>query len=118
MYRQVSGLVVDEDGLARRGLIVRHLILPHRIAGSRESLSWVARSLSPEVTVSIMSQYHPCHKTPEVPSLSRKITAAEYSEVTDLLEDLGMENGWVQDMDSPETYLPDFDREHHPFAPV
>ena len=118
MYRQVGDLTVDEGGLARRGLIVRHLILPHRIAGSRESLSWLARSLSPEVTVSVMSQYQPCHKAPAVPSLCRKITAAEYSEVTDLLANLGMENGWVQDMDSPETYLPDFDRQPHPFAPV
>ncbi len=65
-----------------------------------------------------MSQYHPCHKALAVPLLCRRITAAEYLEVTDLLANLCMENGWVQDMDSPETYLPDFDREDHPFAPV
>ncbi|MDP6101240.1 MAG: radical SAM protein [Dehalococcoidia bacterium] len=118
MYRQVGNLVVDENGLARSGLIVRHLILPHRIASSRKSLFWLTRSISPEVTVSIMSQYHPCHKALAVPLLCRRITAAEYLEVTDLLANLCMENGWVQDMDSPETYLPDFDREDHPFAPV
>ncbi len=118
MYRQVGDLVVDDDGLARRGLIVRHLILPHGIAGSQDSLSWLARALSPDVTVSIMSQYYPCHRAPTVPLLSRKITAAEYSQVVDLLEGLGLENGWVQEMDSAETYLPDFQRHPHPFAPV
>jgi putative pyruvate formate lyase activating enzyme len=118
MYRQVGDLVMDEDGIARRGLIVRHLILPHGIAGSRDSLPWLARALSPQVTVSIMSQYYPCHKAPTAPQLSRKLTAAEYSEVVGLLEGLGMENGWVQEMDSPETYLPDFQQQAHPFAPV
>lgn len=118
MHRQVGNLVIDEDGVARRGLIVRHLILPNGIAGSEESLAWLATALSPEVTVSIMSQYYPCHKAPRVPLLSRHITPAEHAEVLDLLDRLGLENGWVQELDSAETYLPDFDREAHPFIPA
>jgi len=114
MYRQVGNLETDGDGVARSGLIVRHLVLPDGLAGSRESLTWLA-SISPEVTVSIMSQYHPAHHADRVPSLRRTITQAEYQEVVDLLDSLGMENGWVQGMGSDGYYVPDFDRDGHPF---
>ena len=116
MYRQVGELVVDEFGLAQRGLIVRHLILPNRIAGSEESLTWLAREVSPTVTVSIMSQYYPSHKAQRRHLLSRTISEAEYLEVLRLLEEAGLENGWVQEMGAAENYLPDFEREGHPFA--
>lgn len=115
MYRQVGLLETDDDGIARSGLIVRLLVLPDGLAGSRESLSWLATEVSPEVTVSIMSQYHPAHHADRVPSLRRTITRAEYDEVVDLLGSLGMENGWVQEMGSDGDYLPDFDRDGHPF---
>lgn len=115
MYRQVGDLVLDEDGLARRGLIVRHLILPNGIAGSEESLTWLATELSPAVTVSIMSQYFPAHRTSPIPSLARTITLSEYSEVIKLVDRLGLENGWMQEMSAAENYQPDFAREGHPF---
>ena len=115
MHRQVGNLVVDETGIAQRGLIVRHLILPNGLAGSRESLTWLAQEISPEVTVSIMSQYYPAHRAPRIPLLARKITPAEYAEVVKLLDSLGLENGWLQEMDSSEYYLPDFERQGHPF---
>jgi putative pyruvate formate lyase activating enzyme len=115
MYRQVWDLQVDENEVAYRGLIVRHLILPERLAGSEDSLTWLARNVSPTVTVSIMSQYYPCHKATQMQGLSRTITYEEYSEVVALLEKLGLENGWLQEMDAPTNYLPDFSREGHPF---
>lgn len=115
MHRQVGDLIVDEQGLAVKGLIVRHLILPNDIAGSRDSLKWLVEKVSPGITVSIMAQYLPCHRAPRVPMLSRKITAAEYEAVTELLDEFGIQNGWVQELDSPENYLPDFTREVHPF---
>lgn len=115
MYRQVGNLVVDESGLAQRGLIVRHLILPDRLAGSEESLNWLAGELSPAVTVSIMSQYLPQHNARRIPPLSRKISGAEYDNVLRLLDDLGIENGWVQGMEAAEHYTPDFAGEGHPF---
>jgi putative pyruvate formate lyase activating enzyme len=118
MYRQVGDLVVDESGLAQKGLIVRHLILPNGLAGSEESLTWLVRELSPTVTVSIMSQYMPIHRAPRIPLLSRKITVEEHETVLRLLTDLGIENGWVQEMGAAEEYLPDFEREGHPFSPV
>ena len=62
MQRQVGDLVVDDEGIAQKGLIVRHLILPNGIAGSEESLSWLVKEVSPRVAVSIMSQYYPAHR--------------------------------------------------------
>ena len=115
MYRQVGDLVVDKDGLALRGLIVRHLILPNGLAGSEDSLAWLAKELSPSVTVSIMSQYSPQHKANKIPLLSRKISAAEHNAVIDLLSRLGLENGWLQEIEASDNYLPDFERDGHPF---
>jgi putative pyruvate formate lyase activating enzyme len=110
MYRQVGNLEVDDEGIAQKGLIIRHLIFPNGIAGSEDSLSWLVREISPEVSVSIMSQYYPAHKAARhrYPELARKITPEEYQEVTDLVEKLGIENGWVQGLESAESYRPDF----------
>jgi putative pyruvate formate lyase activating enzyme len=116
MYRQVGELVLDEGGLARKGLIVRHLVLPNQLAGSEESLTWLAEEVSPAVTVSIMSQYYPSHRALRIPALSRTLTTAEYAGVLRLVERLGMENGWVQEMGSSTNYLPDFSRDEHPFS--
>jgi len=116
MYRQVGDLVVDKSGLATKGLIVRHLILPNGLAGSSESLTWLASELSPTVTVSIMSQYKPVHRAIQEPLLSRMITINEYEMLTQILYNLGLENGWIQEMESAEYYLPDFEREGHPFS--
>jgi len=118
MYRQVGNLVLDESGMAQKGLIVRHLILPNCLAGSRESLAWLAEELSPAVTVSIMAQYYPAHRAPQIPLLARKITAQEYEEVLGLLDEFGIENGWVQETDASDTYRPDFQRQGHPFEPA
>jgi len=115
MYRQVGDLVVDDEGVARRGLIVRHLILPNRLAGSEESFTWLVGEVSPSVAVSIMSQYFPAHRAPQISLLSRTISRSEYAEVTGLVSRLEIENGWVQEMGASGNYLPDFVREGHPF---
>ena len=115
MYRQAGDLVVDKNGLAQRGLIMRLLILPNRLAEVEESLTWIAHELSPSVTVSIMSQYSPQHKAHGIPLLSRRISQVEYDSVLKRLSDLGMENGWMQELSSSDNYLPDFEREGHPF---
>jgi putative pyruvate formate lyase activating enzyme len=108
MQRQVGDLIVDEYGIAQKGLIVRHLILPNRIAGSEEALRWLVREVSPKVAVSIMSQYYPAHRARKYKELNRKITSEEYEEVVKLAEGLGIDNGWIQGMSSAESYLPDF----------
>ena len=115
MFRQVGNLQTDENEIAQRGLIVRHLILPEGLAGSEESLTWLAKEVSAKVSVSLMAQYYPTHHAAKYAALSRGITEAEYLEVIDLLEELGIENGWIQEMSAPENYRPDFERENHPF---
>ena len=115
MYRQVGNIVTDENGIAQRGLIVRHLILPEKLAGSEESLTWLANEVSPEVNISLMAQYYPVHHAARFPALSSGISEAEYSEVVDLLEELRMKNGWIQEMSAPDNYQPDFEIQSHPF---
>jgi len=115
MYRQVGNLVLDGAGVARRGMIVRNLILPGDLAGSCQSLTWLAREVSAEVTVSIMSQYHPTHRAADFPEVAREISIAEHEAVLKLVEELGLENGWIQGMGAQKIYLPDFERKR-PFA--
>ena len=100
MYKQVGNLITDDSGIARRGLIVRHLILPNNIAGSIDSLRWLADEISTETTVSIMSQYYPCHKAGEEPLLCRKISLSEYNHVADAVDELELKMAgcrkWIQ----------------------
>lgn len=116
MYRQVGDLIVDEVGVARRGVIVRHLILPNGLAGSKELLTWLAKEVSPSIAVSIMAQYYPAHRAMSIPALAREIELSEYKEVVELVNQLGLENGWLQERDAAENYLPDFERGGHPFG--
>ena len=118
MYRQVGNLIVDEEDIAQKGLIVRHLLLPNGVAGSRDSLTWLVREVSPRVTVSLMSQYFPAHLAPRIPLLSRTITPEEYDEVSELVEELGIENGWLQGMGASADYRPDFSGDGCPFPSV
>ncbi len=116
MYRQTGLLLLDEKGTACRGLIVRHLVLPGGLAGSTESLSWLTNELSPQISVSLMSQYAPVHHAVSHPLLSRSITVEEYNAVLDTASELGLENGWIQEMSSIDSYLPDFTEKTDPFS--
>lgn len=97
MLRQVGHLRMDQDGLATRGLIIRHLVLPGDLAGTRETLGWIAANLGRDTHVSLMRQYFPAHRAPDTPGINRKITAAEYDHSMEWLEEFGLENGWVQE---------------------
>jgi putative pyruvate formate lyase activating enzyme len=97
IFRQVGPtLSLDNAGIARRGMIIRHLVLPGGLAGTAEVLSWIARELSPRVHVSIMDQYFPAYKAVNDPVLGRKITPAEYQDALDAFAAAGLENGWLQ----------------------
>lgn len=115
MYRQAGNLHVDEEEVAYRGVIVRHLILPGNLSGSDDSLTWLAREVSPDISISLMSQYYPSHQAHQIIELSRTITYSEYLEVVNTQEKLGLVNGWLQEMDAPANYLPDFTRPKSPF---
>jgi putative pyruvate formate lyase activating enzyme len=113
MYRQVGTLKMDEQGVAYRGLIVRHLVLPNNLAGSAEALRFLAEEVGQDVFISLMSQYRPVFKAGKFRELSRKVRGNEYKPLRQLLEELGLENGYVQDLvEAPDFYLPDFDKEH------
>ncbi len=108
MQEQVGPLELDEDGIARRGLLVRHLVLPGCVDNSRRCLAFLAE-LSPAIHVSIMSQYSPRYRAAEHPEINRPLTVSEYDEVTDYAIELGLENAFIQEIDSRHRYLPDFD---------
>ena len=97
MLRQVGHLQLDGDGIAQRGLIIRHLVLPEGHAGSRETLRWIGENLGRETHISLMKQFFPAHEAANIPGLHRKITDEEYEAAVDALEEAGLENGWVQE---------------------
>ncbi len=97
MQRQVGVLTADAAGNAVRGLIVRHLVLPNRLAGTREAMRFVADELGPDTFVSLMSQYYPAHRAGGIPGLARSITVDEWREAQADMADAGLSNGWVQE---------------------
>lgn len=78
MHRQVGDLVMDDSGIARRGLLVRHLVMPGDVCGTEEIMKWLAEDISPATYVNVMAQYRPCCKASQYPEIAGRITAAEY----------------------------------------
>ncbi len=120
MFRQTGpDLVMDERGLVLRGLVIRLLILPNDLAGLRETLQWISNTLSPRVTLSVMTQYYPAHRVNDstFPLLNRRIRPSEYEKVLDWLDEFGFENGWFQPLEAgaADYYRPDFTNESVPF---
>ena len=97
MHRQVGDLQLDENGIAVRGLLIRHLILPNDLAGTRQTLRFIAQEISPHSHISLMSQYFPAHLATGHAQIGRRITRAEYTRAVLALEEFGLENGWLQD---------------------
>jgi putative pyruvate formate lyase activating enzyme len=115
MHRQKgSDLILNDDEQAVSGLIIRHLILPGQVENSLKVLRIIANEISPEIHISLMSQYQPIEAVKDMPDLKRTITQQEYETVIEELDRLGFENGWVQEYGSNESYTPDF-REEMPF---
>jgi putative pyruvate formate lyase activating enzyme len=110
MLDQVGNLEMNDEGIAVRGLLVRHLVLPGHLENSRDCLRRIA-ALSPDTHVSIMSQYSPRYKARDLPGMDRTLTAREYEEITDYALRLGLENAFVQELESQGHYVPDFARE-------
>ena len=124
MHRQTGDdLIYSDDGLVKRGLIIRHLILPNEVAGTEKTFEFIAHKLSPRVTLSIMSQYYPTNtisdnnagKFEEIMLLNRHIRASEYDRALRLMEKFGFENGWVQEFEAEHYYRPDFTDRTEPF---
>ena len=123
MYRQMGDqLVVDDDGLLKRGLLIRLLVLPNDIASVRESLEWIRDALSPRVAVSMMAQFYPTNQAGTNARnvlLSRRITESEWLRALSALDELGMDEGWMQEFDGAAYYYrPDFSNRETPFKDI
>ena len=97
MFRQFPEAHFDKDGIMQKGLIIRHLVLPNGLAGTCETMSFIAQELSADVYISLMSQYTPYYKASSFKELSRRITQAEYRQAKDIMDSCGLYNGWVQE---------------------
>lgn len=96
MYRQVGTLELDGHGIAKKGLIIRHLVLPKGLSGTEQVLKFIAEEVSPKIHISFMSQYFPADTAFKDPILGRRLTSEEYSSAQQLLHKFGLENGWTQ----------------------
>ena len=107
MYRQVGTPVLDENGVMKKGLMIRHLILPNEVQNSKKVLKWIKENIDSNVYVSIMAQYFPTYKAKEIPEIARKITKEEYENVENYLYELDLENGYIQELgEHEEEYVP------------
>ena len=110
MFRQVGRPEFDNRGIMKKGLIVRHLVLPDNVENSKKVLEYLHKTYGNDIFISIMSQYTPLPAMKNHPQLSRKITAEEYDEVIDFAVELGIENGFIQDGEAAEeSFIPPFD---------
>ena len=101
---------IFEDGLMKKGLIIRHLVLPKNVNQSKRIFEWIKENLGAKTYISLMAQYTPCGKLESFPELQRKITRREYEKAVCFLEDLGFENVFLQELDSAaEQFIPAFD---------
>jgi len=117
MYDQVGAELVYENDVVARGLIIRHLVLPNDLSEKEEVLRFISKELDPKIHISVMAQYYPTNRASRNILLNRKITQSEYARVIDLLDKYGLENGWVQELESNDFYRPNFDSDREdPFG--
>jgi len=111
MYKQ-SGPIVVKNGIAKKGLWIRHLVLPNRMAGTWECLCYLALEVSTNIGISIMAQYEPVYNAFKYKEISRNINEIEYNEAVAMANDLGFEYIITQDIEtSPKNAIPDFNLE-------
>lgn len=117
MLRQVGKKLIYENDIAVRGLIIRHLVLPNDLAESERVFNFISQELSPQIHISLMSQYFPSNKSKHFVLLDRKIKNSEYEKVIALLEKYDLNNGWIQELESSDYYLPNFSKNRlNPFS--
>lgn len=116
MYRQVGDLELDKNGIAKKGLLIRLLVLPENIGGIKDTLDFIKNRLSCNVYLSIMAQYHPVHIAYKYPQLSKRVSTGEYLKIVEYARELGLDRGWTQDHGSLEAgedeFIPDFSEEN------
>lgn len=112
MYSQVGDFLVDEDGAAVRGLLIRHLVLPGNLSGSFKVLDFLSNELGNRIGLSIMSQYAACYKANKIDELNKQVDPKLYNDIVNQVEEYGFKNCWIQDFKSNEIYFPDFKTEN------
>ena len=109
MFNQVGLPILDEKGMMKKGLMIRHLILPGNLQNTKDVLKWINDNVDKEVFVSIMAQYFPTHKAKEFTELNRKLTQEEYNIIEEYLYTLDLDNGYIQELGThEEEYVPNF----------
>jgi len=109
MKRQVGDLTI-QHGIAQKGLLIRHLVLPGNLAGSRQIIKWIKEHLGVGTFIGLMSQYYPLHKAYTYPMLNRKIRQDEYDNLIAFLVTEGFQNVFIQELDSAPLFVPDFEK--------
>ncbi|MDD5466061.1 MAG: radical SAM protein [Candidatus Omnitrophica bacterium] len=104
MYKQAEPAEFADDGLIRRGLIIRHLVLPNQVCATEKIMKFIAEELSGDIYISLMSQYLPYHKASGNPKINRRLKAAEYEEAKQILERNHLLNGWIQESYGQERF--------------
>ncbi|HDZ77026.1 MAG TPA: 4Fe-4S cluster-binding domain-containing protein [Candidatus Omnitrophica bacterium] len=97
MYKQVGNAKINSCGVIEKGLIIRHLVLPNNISGTKDILPFIKDKISPQCYISLMSQYCPYHKAGNYPQINRRVTLEEYQEAIDLMDKLSLSSGWIQE---------------------
>ena len=111
MFSQVGNLNTSKDGIAKKGMIIRHLILPGHVESSFKALDFI-KEIDKNIHISLMSQYEPVYRAKDFPEIDRKLTLKEFEKVYNYQLGLGLENGWVQELKSHSALLPDFTKEN------
>ena len=107
MIKQVGKIKLNEDGIIQKGVIIRHLVLPNHIENSKKVLLWIKQNLPNDIYVSIMAQYFPTYKAKENQELNRKLTKKEWEQIEKYVEEIDIENGFIQELgDHEEEYVP------------
>lgn len=104
MYHQVGGAEFFDNGLIKRGLIIRHLVLPNHCSGTDKVMQFIAQEISKDTYISLMSQYLPYHQASLFPEISRRLKAQEYEEAKKILEKYDLLNGWIQESYGQERF--------------
>ena len=112
MVRQVGGPKFNEKEIITSGVIIRHLVLPNQIENSKKVLKWIKENLPKDIYVSVMAQYFPTYKAKNVENLNRKLTKEEWEEIENYIEEIKIENGYIQELgEHEEEYVPKWEFE-------
>lgn len=110
MNKQVGSSVFDDKGIMKKGMIIRHLVLPNYIENSKKVLKWIEQNMPKDIFVSVMAQYFPAYNAKQFENINRKLTKKEYDEIEQFLYELDIENGYIQELgEHEEEYVPNWE---------